>query len=57
MIVTLFKRRVPLPMRACGPTTENGPISTSRSIWADGSTDAVGAMRVVIPIYSDKQDK
>src|SRR5690242_5363279 len=35
-------------MRTCGPMTENGPISTSTSISAAGSTEAVSAMRAVI---------
>jgi hypothetical protein len=34
--------RVPRPMQTSGPTTEYGPMVTDGSIWALGSTSAVG---------------
>ena len=48
MIVTLLTRCVPRPMRAFGPTTQNGPIRTSSSSSARGSTTAVGSTWMAI---------
>src|SRR4051812_29085854 len=48
MIVTLLISCVPRPMRALGPTTQNGPIRTSSSSSARGSTAAVGSTWVGI---------
>jgi hypothetical protein len=39
---------VPAPMRTCGPMTVYGPISTDGSIWAPGSTMAVGWMAIEV---------
>src|SRR3972149_1023000 len=44
--------RVPARIRTCGPMVVNGPISTSSSISAWGSTAARCAMRVVIVVCS-----
>src|SRR5690606_7395813 len=46
--VTLLSSRVPRPRETSGPTVQKGPISTSSSIWARGSTQAVVAMLVAI---------
>src|SRR6267142_419255 len=43
MIVTLLISCVPRPMRALCPTTQNGPIRTSSSSSARGSTTALGS--------------
>src|SRR6185436_14530222 len=53
MIVTEFKSRVPLLICAFGPMTVNGPISTSSSISADESIDALSAMRAAITEFSN----
>src|SRR4051812_17555225 len=42
MIVTLLSRRHPAAILTSGPMTQNGPISTSSSISAEGSTTACG---------------
>ncbi len=40
MMVTLFNKRHPLSIFTSGPITQNGPISTSSAISANGSTTA-----------------